>query len=96
MSESTDQGVRIPPALWKILSAVLTAVILGSGTWCVTLNNRVNALELTLDATRSMAVENKAKMVSVESNNTQIAVLNAELGNIKEGIADIKELLKER
>ena len=81
--------VTIPEWFWKMVTGILSAIVIGTMSWAWSAESRINRVE---DDTARCA----AKLDTVQTNESAIRVLETRLQYIESGIDDIKELLKER
>jgi len=98
MAESTKGGVYIPEWVWKALQSLLLAAVIGVYGMLYNMHDSVNKLELQVAALEDKTAHLEGKLeerekVAAEIRET-LASINAELPFIKQGINDLKVLLR--
>ena len=82
-------SVRVPEWVWKLLTGVMSAVVLGTMSWAWSAEARISSVE-------GDVAQCVAKVETIQSNASAIRVLETRLQYIEQGIDEIKELLKDR
>lgn len=86
-------GVIVPDYVWKALSGVISAAVIALGAWVWNVQNCVRDMQHDLNALETRTTKVEACLEATQQNTTQIEVIKTELGYIKQGIGDIKEIL---
>ena len=91
-------GMYIPEWIWKAIQSLLLAAVVGGYGMFYTMHNQITKLEIQVAAGQATRAKLEGQLQERSNNETDIRVcladIKAQLPFIKQGINDLKHLLR--
>ena len=100
MPSATSKGVYIPEWVWKAMQSCLLAAVLGGYGMFYSMHGDVSELKLKLGAQEKALIELEAEVKVYDEDSDAIKqsliAIETELPHIKNGIEELKTLMRSR